>query len=81
MENKHKAKLFYEIHAHPAFAAEEVLEQEIIKSLQDRFLTIDPKSNVEVEYARIRGSIEALKDLKAKREHLIEEARSRSRNS
>lgn len=81
MKDDLKAKYLYEIHALEYFSAQRALEDELIESLQNKFLSIDGKSNVEFEYAKVRGSLEALKGLKAKREHLIEEARSRIRNS
>lgn len=81
MEDKLKSKHLYEIHANELFKAQTALEDELIESLHSKFLAIDGKSNVEFEYARVRGALEALKGLKAKRDLLIEDARSRVRNS
>lgn len=81
MKDDQKARYFYDLHAAELFKAQLALEDELLESLHSKFLAIDGKSNVEFEYARVRGSIEALKGLKAKRELLIEEARSRVRNS
>lgn len=81
MKDDLKAKLFYDLQTIEAFTAQTQLEDETITALQSKLLTIDGKSNVEFEYARVRGSLEALIGLKAKRERFIEDARSRIRNS
>lgn len=81
MKDDLKAKLFFNLQALESFQAQTAMEDELIESLQSKLLAIDVKSDVKFEYARVRGSIEALKGLKAKREHLINEARSRLRNS
>jgi len=81
MKDDLKSKFFYEIQRSEAFKAQQALEDELIESLHSKMLAIDVKSDVKFEYARVRGSLEALKGLKAKRELLIEEARSRLRNS
>lgn len=81
MKDDLKAKYFYDLQGSELFTAQLALEDELIESLQSKFLAIDGKSNVEFEYARVRGALEVLRGLKAKREHLIEDARSRHRNS
>lgn len=81
MKDDLKGKLFYDLVTFNAFQAQLELEDETITALQSKLLTIDGKSNVEFEYARVRGSLEALLGLKAKRERFIEDYRSRSRNS
>jgi len=81
MKDQLKAKYFYDLQTFELFQAQTALEDEIITALQAKFLAIDPKSNVEFEYAKVRGSLEALQGLKAKRELLIQEARSRIHNS
>lgn len=81
MKNELKAQFFFDIQNSPAFQAQIMLETEQYETLQKRFLTLDPHSNVNFEYARIRGSLEALNSLKAIREKLIEDHRSRLRNS
>lgn len=81
MEDKLKAKYFYELQSFDLFNAQLALEDEMFTSLQAKLLTIDPKSDVAFEYARVRGSLEALKALKANRERLIDAARSRISNS
>lgn len=81
MKDDLKAKLFYDLNTYEAFEAQIALEDETIIALQNKIITLDPKSNVEFEYARVRGSLEALLGLKAKRDRFIEEFRSRIRNS
>jgi len=81
MKDDLKAKLFYDLMTFEAFTAQIALEDELIESLQNKLLNIDPKSDVAFEYARARGSLEALKGIKAKRERFMEDARSRIRNS
>ncbi len=81
MKDDLKAKFFHELYTLGVFEAQTAMESEQIESLQSRLLTIDPKSDVKFEYARVRGALEALVGLKAKRERLIEDHRSRLRNS
>jgi hypothetical protein len=82
MKDELKAKLLQELASYEAFQAQIALEDQIQESLQSRFLSIDTKHpNVDVEYAIIRGSLEALKALKTSRARLIELARSRNQNS
>jgi len=81
MKDDLKAKFFYDLQEFESFRAQIELEEETITALQSKILTIDPKSNVDFEYARVRGSLEALIGLKAKRERFIEDYRSRIRNS
>ena len=81
MKDDLKSKLFYDLNMLEAFRAQIELEDETITALQNKIILLDPKSNIEFEYARVRGSLEALLGLKAKRERFIEEFRSRIRNS
>lgn len=81
MKDSEKGKAFYDLQHSELFKAQLELEEQQLESLHSRFLAIDPKSNVEFEYARVRGSLEALKALKATRELLIQEFRSRNPNS
>lgn len=81
MKDDLKSKLFYDLLTSESFQAQIALEDEQIQSLQNKILSIDAKSNIEFEYARVRGSLEALLGLKAKRERFIEDYRSRIRNS
>ena len=81
MKDDLKAKLFYDLQVNDAFHAQTSLEDEYIESMQNKLVNIDPKSNIEFEYARARGALEALLGIKAKRERFIEDYRSRIRNS
>lgn len=81
MKDDQKARLFYDLQTFEAFQAQLNLEDETITALQSKLLAIDSKSNIEFEYARVRGSLEALISLKAKRERFIDDYRSRLRNS
>lgn len=81
MKDDLKARLFYELQNVEPFMAQIALEDEQVESLQSKLLAIDPKSDVKFEYARVRGALEALKGIKAKRERFIEDYRSRTRNS
>lgn len=81
MKDDLKSKLFYDLLTSESFQAQIALEDEQIQSLQTKILSIDAKSNIEFEYARVRGSLEALLGLKAKRERFIDDYRSRIRNS
>lgn len=81
MKDDLKTKLFFDLYHLESFQAQIAIEDEQIEALQSKLLAIDAKSDVKFEYARVRGSIEALKGLKAKRERFIEDARSRLRNS
>jgi hypothetical protein len=65
MKDDLKAKYLFDLQASELFTAQIALENELIESLQSKFLAIDGKSNVEFEYARVRGSLEALKGLKS----------------
>ena len=81
MKDEQKAKLFHDLVHFDLFKVQVGLEDQQIESLQSKLLTIDPKSDVKFEYARVRGSLEALKGLKAIRDKLVEDHRSRSYNS
>lgn len=82
MKDDLKSKLLYDLTTFDSFRAQIELEDETITSLQSKLLAIDlNKPNVDLDYARVRGSLEALIGLKAKRERFIEDFRSRLRNS
>ena len=82
MKDDLKSKLFYDLTTLESFRAQIELEDETITSLQGKLLAIDLKSpNVDLEYARARGSLESLLGLKAKRDRFVEDFRSRLRNS
>lgn len=82
MKEEQKGNLFRELIGYEAFQAQKLLEDEFATSFMSKMLAIDTtQPNVAVEYARLRGSLDALKMLKASREHLIEKSRSRTPNS
>jgi hypothetical protein len=81
MKDDLKSKYLYELHSLELFTAQQALEEEQYKALQDKLLTLDPKIDVIFEYAKLRGALEALRQLKANRDRLIEIARSRINNS
>lgn len=82
MKDDLKSKFFQELVTYEAFAAQSALEDETYSALIASLLRIDTsKPNVDIEYAKLRGSIEALQSLKATRNRLIEVARSRKSNS
>lgn len=81
MKDEIKAKFLSDLITFEVFTAQQALEDEQMESLQSKLLAIDPKSDVKFEYARVRGSLEAIKGLQAKREHLIQSHRSRSNHS
>jgi len=82
MNDALKAKFFRELNGLELFQAQTSLENETLQALVSRLLTIDlARADLQLEYARLRGQVDALKQLKATRERLIEEARSRNPNS
>lgn len=82
MTDELKAKLLQELVGFNAFSAQKALEDDTYNSLLTQLLRIDTsKANVDLEYARLRGSIDTLKALSVTRERLVEMARSRNRNS
>lgn len=58
------------------FKAQEALEDRLFASLSGKMLTLETKATdqVALEYARIRGAMEAIKQLKAAREAEISKA-------
>lgn len=77
-----KSKFFRELLSYEAFQAQATLENETYNSLLNKLLSIDlTKSDVQLEYAKLRGALDVLAGLKAKREHFIQLARSREQNS
>ena len=82
MNDELKGRFFRDIAHLEAFQAQLSLETEILDSLINKLTNIDlQKSDVSLEYARLRGSIDVLKLLKNTRERLVEAARSRTTNS
>jgi hypothetical protein len=82
MNDSLKGHFFRDLKALESFEAQISLEDETHNSLLTTLLRIDlTKPNVELEYARLRGSLDVLRSLKTNRERLIEEARSRDKNS
>lgn len=79
MKDELKAQNFRDLIEFDQFKAQVALEEETYNSLLAKLLAIDlTRPNVDLEYARLRGSLDALKSVKAKREHLVEMARSRN---
>jgi hypothetical protein len=82
MKDEQKASLFRELVGYTAFQAQALLEDEIESSTLNKLLNLDTtKGNLELEYARLRGCLEAIKLIKAQRSRLVEQARSRTHNS
>jgi hypothetical protein len=78
MKDEQKASLFRELVTLSPFQAQVSLEEEVFNSLLNKLQSIDlNQSNVQLEYAKIRGSIDVLKLLRATRERFVEQARSR----
>jgi hypothetical protein len=82
MTDELKAKLLKELVEFEAFKAQKSLEDDTYNSLLSQLLRIDTsKPNVDLEYARLRGSLDVIKSLQTARERLIENLRSRSNHS
>jgi hypothetical protein len=82
MKDELKSKFFLNLASSEFFQAQVTLEDEIGQSLLSKMLNIDlAKKDVELEYAMLRGSLDVLKQIKSAREHLTQQARSRSHNS
>jgi hypothetical protein len=82
MKDELKSKFFKDLLGYETFEAQLALEEETYTSLLKKLLSIDlSKSDVQLEYAKLRGSLDVLQSLKTTRERLAEQARSRSQNS
>lgn len=78
MKDELKAKFFQSLLGTELFTAELALEDEHYAALQKKMATMEITPNVAVDFARLRGGLEALELLKRNRERLVELARSRT---
>lgn len=82
MKDEQKASLLREVTAYESFQAQISLEQDLYNSMLSQITKIDlSRSDLQLEYARLRGCLDILRQIKATRDLLVEQARSRKPNS
>ena len=82
MNDELKGKCFRDLLVSEVFAAELTLEADVRTSLLADLMRLDLNDQtVSLQYAKIRGALDVLNTLQKKREHLAEQARSRTNNS
>lgn len=82
MKDELKGKYFRELAGYEAFAAQLTLEDDQHTTLLKDLVALDlSKPNLDLEYARLRGAIDALTRLRTAREHFVNLARVRDANS
>ena len=82
MDDKVKSQFFRDLLGVEVFNAQIALEDEIQNSLLNKLMNIDlTKTDVQLEYAKLRGGLDAIKSIKMTRERLVDTTRSRNPNS
>ncbi len=78
MKDEQKSYFLRELVGYEAFGAQQALETDLYNSLLEKIGKIElSRPDLQLEYARLRGCLEVLRQLKATRDHLIEQSRSR----
>lgn len=65
-------KLLAELATYQAFRAQVALEHELMQGIESRLRSIPIGNSVEKEYLHLRGQLDALKSLQAKRRREVE---------